>query len=46
MQKLSELRLEKGMTQEELANVTGISLRTIQRIELGQVKPRAYSLKK
>lgn len=46
MQKLSELRLEKGMTQEELANATGISLRTIQRIELGQVKPRAYSLKK
>jgi transcriptional regulator with XRE-family HTH domain len=46
MQKLSELRLEKGMTQEELAKATGISLRTIQRIELGQVKPRAYSLKK
>jgi transcriptional regulator with XRE-family HTH domain len=46
MQKLSEIRLEKGMTQEELANVTGISLRTIQRIELGQVRPRAYSLKK
>ncbi len=46
MQKLSELRLEKGMTQEELATATGISLRTIQRIELGQVKPRIYSLKK
>lgn len=46
MQKLIDLRLEKGMTQEDLANVTGISLRTIQRIEQGQVKPRAYSLKK
>jgi transcriptional regulator with XRE-family HTH domain len=46
MKKLSELRLDKGMTQEELATATGISLRTIQRIELGQVKPRAYSLKK
>jgi transcriptional regulator with XRE-family HTH domain len=46
MQKISELRLERGMTQEALANATGISLRTIQRIEQGQVKPRAYSLKK
>lgn len=46
MQKISELRFERGMTQGELANATGISLRTIQRIESGQVKPRAYSLKK
>lgn len=46
MQKIAALRAEKGITQEELANATGISLRTIQRIELGQVKPRAYSLKK
>lgn len=46
MQNLAELRKEKGMTQEELANATGISLRTIQRIESGKVKPRAYSLKK
>jgi transcriptional regulator with XRE-family HTH domain len=46
MQKLIDLRLERGMTQEALAKVTGISLRTIQRIEQGRVKPRAYSLKK
>ena len=46
MQKLIDLRFEKGMTQEDLANLTGISLRTIQRIEQGKVKPRSFSLKK
>jgi len=34
------------MSQEELATATGITLRTIQRIEQEQVVPRAYSLKK
>lgn len=46
MKKIKELRLAKGMSQEELAAATGISLRTIQRIEQEQVVPRAYSLKK
>lgn len=46
MQKIAALRAAKGMTQEDLANATGISLRTVQRIEQGQVKPRPYSLKK
>lgn len=44
--KKKELRLAKGLSQEELAAATGISLRTIQRIEHEQVVPRAYSLKK
>ena len=44
--KIRELRTAKGMTQEELAVATGISLRTIQRIEQGKVVPRAFSLKK
>jgi transcriptional regulator with XRE-family HTH domain len=46
MKKIKELRLAKGMSQEELAAATGISLRTIQRIEQEHVVPRAYSLKK
>ena len=45
MQNLAELK-KKGMTQEELANATGISLRTIQRIESGKVKPRGLLTKK
>lgn len=34
-----------GLSQEELANKSGISLRTIQRIEKGQVSPHAHTLK-
>jgi transcriptional regulator with XRE-family HTH domain len=43
-QLIKELRLKKGMTQEDLAEKTYISARTIQRIENGGVDPRAYSL--
>jgi len=32
------------MTQEELADKTEVSARTIQRIENGEVDPRAYTL--
>ena len=32
-QLLKDLRLKKGLTQEELSSRTGISVRTIQRIE-------------
>jgi transcriptional regulator with XRE-family HTH domain len=39
-----ELRIKKGMTQEELADKTEVSARTIQRIENGEVDPRAYTL--
>nr|WP_319401422.1 helix-turn-helix domain-containing protein [uncultured Carboxylicivirga sp.] len=41
---IKELRLKKGMTQEELADKTEVSTRTIQRIENGDVDPRAYTL--
>src|SRR5258705_7442761 len=41
---IREIRLKKGLTQEELAAKTGISARTIQRIEQGKVSPRSYSL--
>jgi transcriptional regulator with XRE-family HTH domain len=41
---IKELRIKKGMTQEELADKTEVSSRTIQRIENGEVDPRAYTL--
>ena len=41
---IRELRIKKGMTQEELAGKTEVSARTIQRIENGEVDPRAYTL--
>jgi len=42
--KIKDLRLLKGLTQEELAEQTGLSVRTIQRIESGEVDPRTYTL--
>ncbi|MBO9690523.1 helix-turn-helix transcriptional regulator [Chryseobacterium sp.] len=44
MSKLTEQREKRCLTQEELAKISGISVRTIQRIESGQV-PRAFTLK-
>ncbi len=41
---IKELRIKKGMTQEDLADKTEVSARTIQRIEKGEVDPRAYTL--
>jgi transcriptional regulator with XRE-family HTH domain len=41
---IRELRQKKGLTQEDLAAKTDISIRTIQRIESGEVDPRAYTL--
>ena len=43
--KISELRKVKGMTQEELVEKCNISVRTIQRIETGEVTPRMYTIK-
>lgn len=43
-QLIRELRLKKGMTQEELAEKAYTSVRTIQRIENGTVEPRAHTL--
>jgi uncharacterized Tic20 family protein/DNA-binding Xre family transcriptional regulator len=42
--KVSELRQQKGLTQEQLAEMCEVSPRTIQRIESGEVDPRAYTL--
>ena len=42
--KVFELRQLKGLTQEQLAEVCEISPRTIQRIESGEVDPRAYTI--
>ena len=41
---IKQLRQKKGITQEELAAKTDISVRTIQRIESGEVDPRAFTL--
>ena len=37
--RIKELRLEKGLKQEELAHALGISQRAVSRIETQQVKP-------
>ena len=44
-QKIKEARIKQGLTQQELALKANINLRTIQRIENGEVIPRSYSLK-
>lgn len=38
-------RLAKQLTQQELADATGISHRSIQRIEKDEVVPRAYTIR-
>ena len=43
--KVSDLRQQKGLTQEQLAERCEVSSRTIQRIESGEVDPRSYTLK-
>jgi len=43
--KISELRKEKGLTQEELVEKCNISVRTLQRIETGEVTPRIYTVR-
>lgn len=42
---ISRLRKQKGLTQEELVEKCNINVRTIQRIEAGEVNPRSYTLK-
>lgn len=44
-QKIQEWRKAKGMTQEELVERCNINVRTIQRIEAGEVAPRSYTVK-
>lgn len=43
--KLIETRKAKGLTQAEVAEMCKIATRTIQRIETGIVKPRAFTIK-
>jgi transcriptional regulator with XRE-family HTH domain len=38
-------RNKKGLTQEELAELTNVNVRTIQRLESGQTTPRPFTLK-
>lgn len=45
-QRIKTFRNRKGFSQEELAEKTGLSLRTIQRIENGETEPRGDSLKR
>ena len=44
--RIKELRKQKGMSQEFLAEESGLSLRTIQRIENGGTNPTGESLKR
>lgn len=44
-EKIKSLRKEKGLTQADLAEQSGLSIRTMQRIENTEVNPSAYSLK-
>mgnify|MGYP001627201782 CR=1 FL=1 len=43
--KLIEVRKAKGLTQEEVAEKCGVTVRTIQRIESGVVQPRVFTIK-
>ena len=44
-ERLKELRTSMNFSQKQLAEQTGLTLRTIQRIENNEVKPSLYSLK-
>ena len=43
--KLTVLRKERNLTQEELVEKSRVSVRTIQRIEAGEVMPRMFTVK-
>ena len=42
---IKSARIKKGMTQSELSQIVGLTLRTIQRIENDKVKPSLHSLR-
>ena len=42
---LRESRINKGYTQQELSDIAGVSLRSVQRIENAEVIPRMHTLK-
>jgi transcriptional regulator with XRE-family HTH domain len=43
--KITDLRKEKGLTQEELVEKCNLNVRTLQRIEAGEVTPRTYTIR-
>lgn len=43
--KIADYRKSKGFTQEELVEKCNLSVRTLQRIEAGEVTPRIYTIK-
>ncbi|MDD5093595.1 MAG: helix-turn-helix transcriptional regulator [Dehalococcoidia bacterium] len=46
MPKLEKLRLDRLLTQEQLAKLAGINRATVSRIELGAIKPRPLTIRK
>ena len=44
-ERLKEIRTSLNISQKELSEKTGLTLRTIQRIENNEVKPSLYSMK-
>ncbi|HEY0177210.1 MAG TPA: helix-turn-helix domain-containing protein [Pedobacter sp.] len=44
--KIKELRIRKGLSQEELSGLAQLNLRTVQRIENGETEPRGDTLKR
>jgi serpin B len=44
-EKLIEVRKTRGLTQEDVAKMCKVTVRTIQRLESGKVMPRAYTIK-
>ena len=46
LKNISVYRKKKNLTQQELSELSGISLRTIQRIEKGEVEPRLFTIRK
>ncbi|SHJ48799.1 protein of unknown function [Hymenobacter daecheongensis DSM 21074] len=42
--RIQSIRKSKGLSQELLAEQSGVSLRTIQRVEQGETMPRGYTL--
>lgn len=42
---IQQLRKEQGLSQEALADLAGLSIRTVQRLEAGVSKPRAFTIR-
>lgn len=42
---LTSLRKRKGLSQEALADASGVSLRAVQRLEAGETTPRPHTIK-